>query len=191
MLVRNLHFSYLPERGYFCAFLDFVDFDWSGPSHCSFGEVKNGADKIAGCVPNVVCLVMFRRRGRTRPRIDNIETSVCVEAIDADLLYDIANNGGGVVYRSSEPEVLLPNEIPARSRHVLAHVCRNGVEPEQALDERNEIFRATQIVMRLKGWSEQDAFRLLRTLAMRRRQTLVSVSKQINRLGKSALERAA
>ncbi len=194
MLVRNLHFSYLPEHGHFCALLDFVGFDWSGPSQCSFGATKDGADRIAGCIPNSVCLLLFSRRRRSGApchRTDAAPSAVHVDAIDADLLYDVAYSGGGVVYSSIGSDDHLPGELSARSRHVLTHVCRKGVQAEQALEDRNQIFRATRILMGITGSSENDAFQKLRTLAMHRRQTLASISKQINRLGETTLERAA
>lgn len=194
MLVRNLHFSYLPEHGYFCALLDFVGFDWSGPPQCSFGATKDGADRIAECVPDSVCLLLFSRRGRSGApchKTDAAQSAVHVDAIDADVLYDVAYNGGGVVYSSIGTYEHLPNELSARSRHVLTHVCRKGVQAEQALNDRNQIFRATRTVMRITDSCESEAFQKLRTLAMHRRQTLVSISKQINRLGDTTLECAA
>ena len=193
MLVRNLHFSYLPEHGRYCALLDFVGFDWSGSSQCSFGATKDGADRIAGCLPSSVCLLLFSRRRSGTPchKSDAAPSTVRVDAIDADLLYNVAHNGGGVVYSSIGSCEPLPNELSARSRHVLTYVCRKGVQAEQALNDRNQIFRATRTLMRITESCESDAFQKLRTLAMHRRQTLVSISKQINRLGDTSLERAA
>lgn len=182
MLIRNLHIAHLSERNAFSAFIDYVDWDWDGLPRCSFGEVRNGADRIAKCDPQMVCLLSFYSSCLDNEHAPVVATETRARAvfeINADVITETARSGGGVVVQSENPLGDRIDSVLARSQHALLRLWRCPDQTNRVLAERNQIARATHKLMVHGGCSETQAYNTIRSLSMKHQRPLARVADRI------------
>ncbi len=178
MLVRNLHFSNLRDRGKFCALIDFVDPQWEGASNCTFGDVPSGARRLAEYDPYAICFVPFESNcaGSAFNAADGGEKSlVLMDRIDADAMCDLATTGRDILCcnTSVDPPA---DTMFSYARWILSRIWRAQSEPGVVVHERNTISKACHVLMSRSKCSEEDAFAALRARAMNRRMPLVKLA---------------
>lgn len=182
VLIRNLHIAHLPEHKAFSALFDFVDWDWVGRPRCSFGDARNGASRIAGCNPEVVCLLSFYSScldNEHAPVIKTVARALPVLAIDSDIITETAHSGGGMVVRYDVPMCDRVDDITARSRNALLRLWRCPDQTDRVLEERNQITRATHKLMMQAGYTEAQAYSTIRSMAMKDQHPIARVADRI------------
>lgn len=182
MLIRNLHIAHLSERKSFSAFIDYVDWDWHGRPRCSFGDPRNGADRIANCNPEMVCLLSFYSSCLDNEHAPVVETETKarpVFQIDTDVITDTAHSGGGVIVQYEKQLGDRVDSVLARSHHALLRLWRSPDKTDQVLAERNQITRATHKLMVHAGYTETQAYNTIRSLSMKHQSPLVRVADHI------------
>jgi ANTAR domain len=182
MLIRNLHITHLSERNSFSAFIDFVDWDWNGRPRCTFGDARNGANRIANCNPQMVCLLSFYSScldNEHAPVVNTVPKELPVIEIDTDIITYTANNGGGVVVHYEKPLGDRVDDVLARSRNALLRLWRCPDKTDNVIEERNQITRATHKLMTHAGYTESQAYNTIRSLAMKHQRPLARVADRI------------
>ena len=158
--------------------------------HEVVGEGTNGVEALrlaAEHEPDVILMDV------KMPELDGIEAArqlshaqlapvVLLTAFSQDDLVQKARQSGvyGYLLKPVREEALVPALHMAIGRYQEEKALRNQVDAlEQDLEERKFVTQATQIVMDIYKLSEDEAYKRIRSLAMKKRQSVGKIAHQI------------